>query len=133
MRKRIPHSSPCCRVAVIPSRGCHAPLASCNARLAENPHQPAGLHGLEGPRPNVGSGSSLRVVCKVTQTSPWFHSPAMDDTADTAQVIIRPPLALGLAVIAGLALDWLVPLPFLPADLPAGWLGAMVFVVALAL
>jgi protein-S-isoprenylcysteine O-methyltransferase Ste14 len=57
----------------------------------------------------------------------------MDDTADTAQVIIRPPLAWGLAIIAGLALNWLVPLPFLPADLPAGWLGALVFVVALAL
>ena len=57
----------------------------------------------------------------------------MGDTPDTAQVIIRPPLALGLAVIAGLALNWLVPLPFLPADLPTGWLGAMVFVLALAL
>ena len=53
--------------------------------------------------------------------------------ADTAQVIIRPPLAWGLAVIAGLALNWLVPLPFLPVDLPAGWLGAMVFILALAL
>jgi protein-S-isoprenylcysteine O-methyltransferase Ste14 len=57
----------------------------------------------------------------------------MDDTADTAPVIIRPPLAWALAVIAGLALNWLVPLPFLPADLPAGWLGAMVFVLALGL
>ena len=57
----------------------------------------------------------------------------MDNTADTAQVIIRPPLAWGLAIIAGLTLNWLVPLPFLPADLPAGWLGAMVFVLAVAL
>ena len=57
----------------------------------------------------------------------------MDDMADTAQVIVRPPLAWGLAVIAGLALDWLVPLPFLAADLPAGWIGAIVFVVSLAL
>ena len=57
----------------------------------------------------------------------------MDDRADAAQVIIRPPLAWGLAVIAGLALNWLAPLPLLPADLPAGWLGAMVFVLALAL
>jgi protein-S-isoprenylcysteine O-methyltransferase Ste14 len=57
----------------------------------------------------------------------------MDDTADTAQVVIRPPLAWGLALIAGLALHWLVPLPFLPAGLPAGWLGATVFVLALAL
>ena len=40
---------------------------------------------------------------------------------------------MGLAVIAGLALNWLMPLPFLPADLPPGWLGAMVFVLALAL
>ena len=57
----------------------------------------------------------------------------MDDEADTAQVIIRPPLAWALAVIAGLACNWLAPLPFLLADLPAGWLGAMVLVFALAL
>ena len=57
----------------------------------------------------------------------------MNETADTAQVIIRPPLAWVLVVIAGLALNWLVPLPFLPADLPAGGLGAMVFVIALVL
>src|SRR5262249_22060625 len=57
----------------------------------------------------------------------------MHDTADTAQVIILPPLAWGLSVVAGLALDWLVPLPFLLAGLAEGWLGAMVFVLALAL
>ena len=57
----------------------------------------------------------------------------MNETADTAQVIIRPPLAWVLVVIAGLALNWLVPLPFLPTGLPAGWLGALVFVLALTL
>jgi protein-S-isoprenylcysteine O-methyltransferase Ste14 len=57
----------------------------------------------------------------------------MDDIADTARVIIRPPVAWGLAATAGLALDWLAPLSFLPAELPAGLLGAMVFVLALAL
>ena len=61
----------------------------------------------------------------------------MNDTPATAQVIIRPPLAWALAVLAGLVLDWLVPLPFLPADLPARWprsmLGALVFVLAVAL
>jgi len=57
----------------------------------------------------------------------------MDGTADTAHVIIRPPLAWGLAVIAGLALDWLLPLPFLPDDLQKGFLGVSVFVLALAL
>ncbi|QRM30524.1 isoprenylcysteine carboxylmethyltransferase family protein [Microvirga sp. VF16] len=57
----------------------------------------------------------------------------MADTADTAHVIVRPPLAWGLSVLAGFALHWLIPLPFLPADLPHGWLGALVFVLALAL
>lgn len=57
----------------------------------------------------------------------------MADTADTAQVLIRPPLAWGLAVLAGLSLHWLVPLPFLPATVPAVWLGTAVFVLALAL
>jgi len=53
----------------------------------------------------------------------------MTDPADTAHVVVPPPLAWGLAVLAGLALDWLVPLPFLPASLPAAWLGAIVFVL----
>jgi hypothetical protein len=47
--------------------------------------------------------------------------------------IIRPPLAWGIAVSAGLELNWLRPLPFLPAELPTDWFGAMVFVLALAL
>jgi protein-S-isoprenylcysteine O-methyltransferase Ste14 len=38
-----------------------------------------------------------------------------------------------VAVLAGLALNWLMPLPFVPAASPAGWLGAMVFALALAL
>ncbi|WP_445504408.1 methyltransferase family protein [Microvirga sp. G4-2] len=57
----------------------------------------------------------------------------MADTADTAHVLIRPPLAWGLAILVGLALDWLVPLPFLPADWPAGWLGGPVSLLALVL
>jgi protein-S-isoprenylcysteine O-methyltransferase Ste14 len=57
----------------------------------------------------------------------------MDGTTDTAQVRIRPPLAWAFAVIAGFALNWLLPLPFLPADFPAGLIGALVFVLALAL
>jgi len=57
----------------------------------------------------------------------------MSDTADTANVVIRPPIAWALAVLAGLALQWLVSLPFMPAAVPARWLGGMVFVLALAL
>src|SRR5262245_42720269 len=57
----------------------------------------------------------------------------MADTTDTANVIIRPPIAWAVAVLAGLALNWLMPLPFVPAAVPAGWLGTIVFALALAL
>ena len=57
----------------------------------------------------------------------------MNDTTDTANVIIRPPIAWVLAVAAGLALQWFVAMPFMPAAMPTGWIGGMVFVVALAL
>src|SRR5260370_20463402 len=57
----------------------------------------------------------------------------MSDTADPANVIIRPPIAWALAVLAALALQWLMPLPFMPAAAPAGWVGGAVFAIALAL
>jgi|SRR5262245_30790875 len=57
----------------------------------------------------------------------------MADTTDTANVTIKPTIAWPVAVLAGLALDWLMPLPFIPAAVPALWLGALVFVLALAL
>ena len=57
----------------------------------------------------------------------------MSEIATTAQVLVRPPLAWALAVITGFVLDWLEPLPFVPEDWPAGLLGAVVFVLALAL
>jgi len=57
----------------------------------------------------------------------------MSDMADTANVIIRPPIAWALAVVVALALQWLMPLPFLPAAVPAGWIGGAVFAIALAL
>src|SRR5215470_3107966 len=58
---------------------------------------------------------------------------AMADTADTPNVIVRPPIAWALAVLAGLALNWFMPLRLLPTAVLAGWLGAPVFALALAL
>src|SRR5262245_27014371 len=52
---------------------------------------------------------------------------------DTANVIIRPPIAWALAIIAGILLDWLIPLPFITKILPPVWPGALVFLLALAL
>ena len=57
----------------------------------------------------------------------------MADATDMANVIIRPPIAWAVAVLAGFALNWLLPLPFIPAAVPAGGLGALAFVLALAL
>jgi protein-S-isoprenylcysteine O-methyltransferase Ste14 len=57
----------------------------------------------------------------------------MTDTADTAQVIVRPPIAWALAVLVGFALNWLMPLPFMPPAASAGWLGGALFAIALAL
>ncbi len=57
----------------------------------------------------------------------------MTDRPDNAGVVVHPPIAWGLAIAAGFALRWLAPLPFLPAGLPAGWIGVIVFVLALAL
>jgi protein-S-isoprenylcysteine O-methyltransferase Ste14 len=56
-----------------------------------------------------------------------------DAAQDTAQVVVRPPLAWALAVLVGLTLNWLMPLPFMPAAVPAGWTGGAVFALALAL
>jgi protein-S-isoprenylcysteine O-methyltransferase Ste14 len=57
----------------------------------------------------------------------------MSDKVDTAEVLVRPPLALAPAIIAGLVLDWLVSLPFLPVDWPKVWLGGAAIGLALAL
>ena len=57
----------------------------------------------------------------------------MNDIPDTAQVVIRPPLAWALALVAGFALNWLMPWSLMPSALPASWLGGAVFVLALAL
>lgn len=52
---------------------------------------------------------------------------------DNSGAVIRPPIAWGIAVIAGLALDWIYPLPFLPGGMPAGWLGGILFLAGLVL
>lgn len=57
----------------------------------------------------------------------------MNGTADTAEVLVRPPLVWALAAIVGVALGWLIPLPFMPTSVPAGWLGTTVVALAVAL
>jgi protein-S-isoprenylcysteine O-methyltransferase Ste14 len=52
---------------------------------------------------------------------------------DSSGTAVRPPIAWALTAVAGLALDWLHPLPFLSAAVPAGCLGGVVFLAGLAL
>ena len=58
---------------------------------------------------------------------------ASSDFRDSSGAVVRPPIAWAFTAIAGLALDWLHPLPFLPSAVPAGWLGGVVILAGLAL
>lgn len=44
-------------------------------------------------------------------------------------MVIHPPVALVFGVVAGVALNWLYPLPFMPPSLPRQWIG-LVLVLA---
>jgi protein-S-isoprenylcysteine O-methyltransferase Ste14 len=57
----------------------------------------------------------------------------MSETRDNAGAVVRPPLAMLAAFIVGLVLEWLRPLPFVPANLAAGGLGALIFAAGLAI
>jgi protein-S-isoprenylcysteine O-methyltransferase Ste14 len=57
----------------------------------------------------------------------------MNGTPDRSNAVIRPPLALALAILGGLAAERLVPLPFLPDDMPKAWAGVAVLASGLAL
>ena len=57
----------------------------------------------------------------------------MSDAADNSNALVRPPIALLLAFVGGLGIDWLYPLRFVPGDISGGWAGAAVFAAGLAL
>lgn len=57
----------------------------------------------------------------------------MNERTDTSNALIRPPFAWALAFAAGLGLDWIYPLPFVPASGPSVWAGCAVFALGFAL
>ncbi|HEY8267392.1 MAG TPA: isoprenylcysteine carboxylmethyltransferase family protein [Xanthobacteraceae bacterium] len=57
----------------------------------------------------------------------------MSETKDNPGVIVHPPIALLIAFVAGLVLEWLRPLPFVPASIPSAWVGVLLFAAGLAL
>jgi protein-S-isoprenylcysteine O-methyltransferase Ste14 len=55
------------------------------------------------------------------------------ETKDSSNAIVRPPIAWALAFLAGLAMDWIYRMPWIPAAWPSIWIGAVVFAAAFAL
>jgi hypothetical protein len=57
----------------------------------------------------------------------------MSQDTDVSNAVVRPPVAWILALVAGVAADWLYPLRFVPASVPGGWVGGAIFALAFAL
>jgi protein-S-isoprenylcysteine O-methyltransferase Ste14 len=57
----------------------------------------------------------------------------MENTTDNSNSVIRPPIAWALSFVAGLGLDWLYPMPFVPAFMPAAWVGSAIFALGFVL
>ena len=57
---------------------------------------------------------------------------SMNEASDTSHAVVRPPIAWALAILIGLGLNWLYPLPFMPASVPRVSIGAALFVAAFA-
>src|SRR5579863_7221807 len=57
----------------------------------------------------------------------------MSEAKDTANVLIPPPIAWALAFLVGLGLDWLRPLPFVPAGIFRVWTGGALVAIGVAL
>ena len=57
----------------------------------------------------------------------------MNDITDAPNVMIHPPIALGMALVIAFAANWVYPLPFVPPQVPHLELGLMVMLLALLL
>ncbi len=69
----------------------------------------------------------------MTQGPPRQDNAADQSSTDHAEVVIRPPVLWVLLVAAGIGLDFLVPLPFMPAGFPMVWVGIGVWLAGFAL
>ena len=57
----------------------------------------------------------------------------MNEPGDKPDVVVHPPIAWALAIVAGLAAGRLYPWPFVPASVPHVWAGTGVLVAGSAL
>jgi len=57
--------------------------------------------------------------------------PRMSDQTDAPNVVIHPPIALAIALVLAFALNWILPLPFVPPTIPHIQLGVLFVIGAL--
>ena len=57
----------------------------------------------------------------------------MAETVDRPNVVIPPPIAWGLAIVAGLVAGWFYPLQLVPTSIPRAWVGGGLFALGVAL
>ena len=57
----------------------------------------------------------------------------MEETADNSNAVVRPPIAWALAFVAGLGVDWLYPMPFVPMFVAGAWVGGVIFAIGFVL
>lgn len=57
----------------------------------------------------------------------------MEVNSDNSNAVVHPPIAWALAFVAGVGLDWLYPMPFVPISVPTTWVGGAVFALGLVL
>jgi len=69
----------------------------------------------------------------MTEDSPQRDTTTERPPSDHANVVVRPPVLWVFLVAAGIGLDYLVPLPFMPAGLPSAWLGGGVWLAGFSL
>jgi protein-S-isoprenylcysteine O-methyltransferase Ste14 len=57
----------------------------------------------------------------------------MAEATDKSDAVVRPPIAWALAILVGMGLDWLYPIPFLPTPVSAAWVGGAIFALGFVL
>jgi protein-S-isoprenylcysteine O-methyltransferase Ste14 len=79
----------------------------------------------------IVASSSLDQAGSTVLRSQWRK--LMNGIRDSSNAVVRPPLALALAVLGGLVAERLISLPFLPESVPRSWAGIAVLALGLAL
>ncbi len=69
----------------------------------------------------------------MTQSFLRRDTAADPSSSDHANVVVRPPVLWVFLVTVGIVLDFLIPLPFIPAGFPSSWVGGGVGFAGLAL